>query len=265
MKIGISTATFFNTVATESVFELMRNMRVDTTEVCLNTFSDYEKAYIDKIAPLRGSMDVVAVAPLSTQFEPQLFSQNMRVRADAETLFRKVCYACFALGSKFYTFRGPINLGNLDAKDMDYIRLGQRCSQLADIAAAYGVNLSFKNMQWSYAATPLFFKRLFERCPRLYASFNLFHAESAGYDIREFLDVVPAQRVNLIEVQDYIKPTWCLPGRGKYKFDRLFSDLDRRNVTAPVLLAASSDSYTDFMQVRDSFEYLVNTYKSVKQ
>ncbi|MDE6618061.1 MAG: sugar phosphate isomerase/epimerase [Clostridiales bacterium] len=263
MKIGLSTSTFFNTAPAENVFDLMRKMRVDTTEMCLHTFSDYEKAYVDKLAQLRMGVEVAAVSPLSTQFEPQLFSPNLRVRADAELIFRKVCYACFAFGAKFYTFRGPINL--TDTKEFDYQRLAQRFSQLSDIAATYGVSLSLKNMRWSYAATPEFFKKIMERCPRLFASFSLRQAENAGYDIREFLDSCPPQRVSLIDVQDFNKSEWCLPGKGKYRFDKLFADLDRRKITAPVLLAASSDTYTDFLQVRDAFEYLIAQYRSTVQ
>ena len=260
MKIGISTSTFFNTVASEGTFDLLRNMRVETSEVCLNTFSEYEKAFVDKLASLRNGVDVTAVSPLSTQFEPQLFSPNIRVRADAELLFRKVCYACFAFGARFYTFRGQPNLTG--KKEFDYTRIAQRYAQLADIAAGYGVSLSLKNMSWSYAATPTYFRQLLDVCPRLFATFDLHHAETAGYDIREFLDAVPPQRVSLIEVADFVKDNWCLPGRGKYKFDKLFYDLDKRKITAPVLLAARSDCYTDFIQVRDAFEYLQAAYKS---
>lgn len=261
MKIGLSTSTFFNTVAAENMFELLRNMRIDTTEMCLNTLSDYEKPYVDRLASLRGNIDVVAVSPQSTQFEPQLFSPNVRVRADAENIFRKVCYSCFAFGAKFYTFRGPINLNR--TKTFDYARLAQRFSQLADIAATYGVTLSLKNMSWSFAATPEFFAKLFDKCPRLFATFGVYHAELAGYDIRDFLDVCPAQRVSMIEVRDFVKNDWCLPGKGKYRFDRLFADLDKRRVTAPVMFAASNDSYTDFLQIRDGYEFLLNEYKSV--
>lgn len=261
MKVGISTSTFFNTVAPENVFDIMRKMRVDTTEVCLTTFSDYEKPYIDRLASLRGNMDVVSVSPLSSQFEPQLFSPNMRVRADAELLFRKVCYACFVFGAKFYTFCGPINL--FDRDSFDFQRLGQRFVQLMDIAATYGVNISLKNMYWSYASDPGFFKQIFKRCPRLFATPSIHHAELAGYDVREFIDAIPPGRISHIEVVDFVKNDWCLPGRGKYRFDKLFAELDKRRITAPVLMTAPSDSYTDFVQVRDSFEYLLGTYKQV--
>lgn len=262
MKIGISTATFFNTIATEKVFELMRNMRVDTTEICLNTFCEYEKPYVDQIAALRGGMNIVAVSPQSMQFEPQLFSPNIRVRADAENIFKKVCYACFAMGAKFYTFRGPINLNA--ARDFDYTHLAQRFNQLADIAAGYGVSLSLKNMRWSFAATPEFFKKLLGLCPRLFVTIDLFNAEAVGYDLREFMDVCTPQRINLVEVADVVKNDWVLPGRGKYNFERLFAELDRRKITAPVLISARSDCYSDFLQVRDSFEYLLSVYSKLK-
>ncbi len=263
MKIGISTSTFFNNTAPENMFELMRNMRVDTAELCLNTFSEYEKPYVDRLAAFRGNINVVAVSPLGIQFESQLFSPNVRVRADAELLFKKVCYACFAFGAKFYTFRGPIDLDG--DKNLDITRMAQRINQLADIAAGYGVSLSLKNMRWSYAAQPAFFKRITDMCPKLFATFDMFNAENAGYDLREFFDSFPPQRISLIEVADIMKGEWMLPGKGKYNYDRLFADLDRRKIFAPIMISVSSDSYADFVQVRDSFEYLNGIYlKSYK-
>ncbi len=244
------------------MFDVMRKMRADTCEFCLNTFSEYEKDYVDKLAAYRNGLNVTAVSPLSTQFEPQLFSPNARVRADAELIFKKICYACFALGAKFYTFRGPINLN--DQREFDYNRLAQRFSQLSDIAASYGVILSLKNMRWSYAATPAFFGKLFDVCPRLCATFDLTHAENAGYDLREFFDAVPAQRISLVEVADVVKGEWCLPGKGKYRFDRLFAELDRRKIAAPVLIAARNDCYADLLQVRDSLEYIAGLYQKSK-
>ena len=262
MKIGISTSTFFNNVANEGMFELLRTMRVDTTEVCLNTFSEYEKPYIDSLAALRGGINVVAVSPLSMQFEPQLFSSNMKVRGDAEVLFRKVCYACFMLGAKYYTFRGPMDLGGI--RKIDYVRLAQRINQLADIAGAYGVTLSNKNMRWNMAATPDYYRKMLEMCPSLCVTLDMYNAESAGYELRDFMDACPPHRISLIQVSDFFKGESCLPGRGKYNFDRLFCDLDKRKIVAPVLITARSDCYSDFLQVRDSYEYLVSVYNNSK-
>lgn len=240
----------------------MRNMRVDTTELCLNTFSEYEKAYIDKLAQHRGNISVVAISPLATQFEPQLFSPNVRVRTDAETIFKKVCYCCAMFGARYYTFRGPINLDG--SKKIDYMWLAQRLNQLADIAATYGVALSFKNVNWAYSAVPEFFEKIMDLCPKLYATLDLFNAEKVDYELREFLDACPSSRISLIEVADVIKGEWCLPGRGKYNFEKLFLDLEKRKISAPVLISVNSSKYTDYLQVRDSFEWLVGTYRALK-
>ncbi|MCH5163273.1 MAG: sugar phosphate isomerase/epimerase [Clostridiales bacterium] len=259
MKIGISTSTFFNTVAPEGVFDVLANMRADTTEVCLYTFSDYEKQYVENLASLKRNINVVAVSPMSTQFEPQLFSQNVRVRADAEAIFKKVCYACFAFGAKYYTFRGPINLGG--EKNIDPSRYAQRLSQLADIAANYGVSLAVKNVHWSYFPTPDVIKKVLGLCPKLYFALDVYNAEAAGYDFREYLDVCAPNRISHITVTDVVKGVWGLPGNGKFNYDKMFSDLDRRKVTSPILVAVRSDKYSDFLQVRDSYEWLLELYK----
>ena len=249
-------------MATEGMFDLLRNLRVDTTEVCLNTFSEYEKDYIDALAAQRGSIDVVAVSPYSIQFEPQLFSPNMRVRNDAEVTFKKVCYACFALGAKYYTFRGPMDFAR--SKGIDEPRLAQRYNQLADIASAYGVTLSIKNMRWNLATTPVYYKQILELCPRICATLDLFNAESAGYELKEFMDICPPDRISLIEVADVAKGEWGLPGKGKYNFERLFNELEKRKIVAPVLIEVRSNSYTDFPEVKESVEYLKSVYNSVK-
>lgn len=44
MKLGISTACFYLREHVEATFEILHSMGVDTTEVFLNTFSEYEKA-----------------------------------------------------------------------------------------------------------------------------------------------------------------------------------------------------------------------------
>ena len=89
MRVGISTASLFNRVPTESAFDVLRQMRVDTTEVFLNTFSEYEKPFADALVARKGTINVHSVHALSTQFEPQLFTTNARVQAHAENIFKK--------------------------------------------------------------------------------------------------------------------------------------------------------------------------------
>ena len=49
MKLGVSTACFYGKEHVEDTFEILKNMGVDTTEVFLNTFSEYEKPFVEEL------------------------------------------------------------------------------------------------------------------------------------------------------------------------------------------------------------------------
>lgn len=263
MKLGISTASFFNRVPTESAFDILRQMRVDTTEVFLNTFSEYEKPFVDAIVPRRGNIDVHSVHCLSTQIEPQLFSGNARVRGDAENLFRKVCYAGYMLGAKFYTFHGPMRLKKR-TYTFDYIKLGNRVNQLIDIAQSYGVNLSYENVHWTYASEPEYFKQLLKQCPRLYTTLDVKQAVQAGSDPIKFLDVMGG-RISTIHLCDVDKAgNTALPGYGKINFEKFFRELEKRNINVHALIEVYSRDYKDLNELKSSYDYITNLIIKVK-
>ncbi|MCI8458298.1 MAG: sugar phosphate isomerase/epimerase [Clostridia bacterium] len=263
MKLGISTASFFNRVQTESTFDILRQMRVDTTEVFLNTYSEYEKPFIDALIPRRGNIDVHSVHCLGTQFEPQLFSGNARVRSDAENIFRKVCYAGYMLGAKFYTFHGPTRLKKRDYT-FDYIKLGSRINQLIDIAQSYGVNLSYENVHWTYASEPEYFRQILKQCPRLYTTLDVKQALQAGQDPMKFLDAM-GNRISTIHLCDVDKSgETALPGDGKFNFEKFFRELEKRNVNAHALLEVYSRDYKDLNELKSAYDYIVGIVMKVK-
>ena len=263
MKLGISTASFFNRVQTESSFDLLRQMRVDTTEVFLNTYSEYEKSFVDALIPMRGSIRVHSVHCIGTQFEPQLFNANARVRADAEALFRKVCYAGYVLGAKYYTFHGPARYKKWD-NDFDYQKFGNRINQLIDIAQSCGMNLSYENVHWTYASFPDFFKQLLKICPRLYTTLDVKQAVLAGYDPVKFLDVM-GNRISTVHLCDVDKHgKTALPGQGKMNFERIFRELDRANINVSALIEVYSSDYADISELRASYDYLEKLWESIK-
>ena len=105
MRLGISTACFFGRENVESTFDVLRSMNVDVTELFLNTFSEYEKPFVDALVERKGDIKVHSVHAHGTCFEPELFSSYDRIRDDAEQTFRKVCYAGFVTGAKCSTVR----------------------------------------------------------------------------------------------------------------------------------------------------------------
>ena len=255
MILGISTASLFGRAVTEDSFEILRRLGADTAEVFLNTFSEYEKPFVDAIITRRGNVNVHSVHCLSTQFEPQLFSGNARVCADAENLFRKVCYAGYMLGAKFYTFHGPTRIKKRDYK-FDYIKLGNRVNRLIEIAQSYGMNVSYENVHWTYASEPEYFRQLLKQCPRLFTTLDVKQALQAGHDPVKFLDAM-GNRISTIHLCDVGKNgETAIPGKGKFNFEKFFRELEKFNVNVHALIVPYSREYRVSNEHKNSYDFI---------
>ena len=264
MKLGIATTSFFNRVQTESAFDVLRQLGVDSTEVFLNTFSEYERPFVDALVPRKGNISVHSVNCLGVQFEPQLFSPSVRARADAESIFRKVCYAGFVLGAKYYTFHGPINLKNRVYK-YDYEKLGERMNQLVDIAQSYGINISYENVHWAYSSEPDFFKGILKYCPRLYTTLDIKQAIQADIDPYKFLDAM-GNRISTIHLSDVSRAgDTVLPGQGKFNFEKFFRELEKRNVNTHAFIEAYWRDYHDVKELREIYDNILDIFEKIKK
>lgn len=264
MKVGISTASLFNRIPTESAFDVLRQMRVDTTEVFLNSYYEYDKQFVDALVPRRGNINVHSVHCLTTQFEPQLFSENPRVLADAENMFRKVCYAAYVLGAKFYTFHGPTRLKKHD-NDFDYVKLANKINHIIDVAQSMGINVSYENVHWTYASFPEFFKQILKLCPRLYATLDVKQAIQGDEDPFRFMDAMNG-RISTVHLCDVDKEgRTALPGRGKFNLEKLFRELDRRDISAPVLIEVYSGDYKDLNELEYTYNYVCDVMQKCKK
>lgn len=255
MRVGISTASFFNRIPTESTFDVLRQMRVDTTEVFLNTFSEYEKPFADALVARKGTINVHSVHALGTQYEPQLFNANARVRADAENIFKKVCYAGAVLGAKYMTFHGPVRLKDKEYV-FDFVKIGDRINQLCEIAQTYGIRLSYENVHWTYFNTPDYFRRLKKQCPTLGATLDVKQAMQSGINAYKFLEVM-ADRLTTIHLCDYnTKGETKLPGQGKFNFEKLFRALDTLNINVQMFIEVYTKDYRELNELKESYDFL---------
>ena len=263
MRVGISTASFFNRVATENCFTVLEQMNVDTAQVLLNTFSEYETPFVDALVARKGNINVHSVQALAAQFEPQLFNTNARVRADAESIFRKVCYAGAMLGAKFYTFHGPLRLKRRNYV-FDFSKYGDRVNKLCEIAESYGLRLSYENVHWSYFNYPDFFRGLKKECPTLCGTLSVAQAAKSGFDVYKYLDVME-DRISTVHLCDWNKDDTLLPGRGKFNFEKLFKELDRRNLNVHMFIEVYSKDYKDINEVKDSYDYVRRLLTDITQ
>ena len=256
MKTGISTASFFTKLPTESCFAALADMGAEVTEVFLSTYSEYEKGFVDALGGrLDGKVKVHSVHALSSQFEGELFSPSNMVRDDAERLFRKVCYAGNVLGAKYYTFHGPLNLKR-SSPPTDVAAYAERFSYLADVARTYGIFIAVENVHYCKFATPELMRDLMRACPALCATIDIKHSLFSGYDPIRYIDAVE-DRLVTVHVTDVTKEdATALPGKGRFDFEKLLRDLDRRKLEPAVIIEAYARDFAYLEQLKAAYDYL---------
>ncbi len=252
MKLGISTASFYDREHVEATFELFRSMGVDTAEVFLNTFSEYEKPFVDALKERKGDIRVHSIHARGNNFEPELFSSYERLRNDSEQIFRKICYAGYTLGAKNLTFHGPFVKVGRDAS-INFSKFGERVNQLCDIAESYGLQLAYENVNWTYFSSPDFFKNLKEYCPNVKATLDIKQAIYSEVDPYKYLDVMEDRlaTVHICDMDSKMNPV--LPGRGKFNFEKFFRELNSRIPEITVILEVYNNCYKDYAELKENY------------
>lgn len=253
METGVSTASLFGRYNTEDAVRVLADAGVPLIEVSLSTFSEYEPAFAEQLARIRGGVRVHSVHALTTQFEPQLFNASARVRADAEAIFRKVLEAGRILGAKYYTFHGAMRLKTV-RYEYDFDRIAATVNRLADIAAEYGLTLSYENVHWCWFSYPGYFAELKKRSP-VCATLDVKQAVQSRESAYDYLDVV-ADRLTTVHLCDCVGVETALPGRGEFDFARFIAALKKKSVTAPLILEAYSKDYADTEELISAYEYI---------
>ncbi len=264
MKIGISTACFYSIEHVEATFEILRNMGVNTTEVFLNTFSEYEKPFADALVGRKGDMKVHSMHAHGTCFEPELFSAYDRIRNDAEVIFRKVCYAGFVLGAKYLTFHGPF-LKPGRAVNLDYAKFGERVNELCSIAESFGMQIAYENVNWAYGNNPEFFKGLYKYCPSLKATLDVKQAFYCESDPYKFLDVMQDRlvTVHLCDMDAKLNPV--MPLSGRFNFEKFFRELNETNPEITMLLEVYSHCFKTYDELKENYNKLNDLIKKVQR
>ena len=163
LQIGISTASFFNRMTIEDAVLQLGAHGVPAAELFLNSFCEYEPAFTAMLAERAraANLRIHSVHPMSTQFEPQLFSLHPRQREDAFRIYERVLQAARTLGAACYVMHGAATL-NGAAKNLELARIAPIFSELDEMARAYGVTLALENVSWCLFCTPSFGLRLRE-------------------------------------------------------------------------------------------------------
>ncbi len=259
MRIGISTASFYNEYMIEDLPCIYRDWGVRYAEFFLNSFSEYEPDFVELLARRaeQNGVTVTSVHPMSSMFESQLFSLHPRQRADAFRIYEKVLTAAKRLGAHRYCMHGAAHLSGA-AKNLEIYRIAPVFDELCRMAGAYGVRLTLENVSWALCREPSFALRLLDamQTDELHFTLDVKQAVRSGVDPFAFADAV-GERIDAVHCCDCKvengRAVYLLPPRGGFDFRGLVDALKQKGFDGDVLLEVYSDTYSDLSELRDSF------------
>ena len=251
LQIGISTASFFNRMTIEDAVLQLGAHGVPAAELFLNSFCEYEPAFTAMLAERAraANLRIHSVHPMSTQFEPQLFSLHPRQREDAFRIYERVLQAARTLGASCYVMHGAATL-NGAAKNLELARIAPIFSELDEMARAYGVTLALENVSWCLFCTPSFGLRLRELTKdRMHFTLDIKQAVRSGFSPEDYMDAVGDRIVN-VHLCDYERLEngafrWRMPTQGQCDFSALRAALLAHGYRGPTFVEVYSDMYDD--------------------
>ena len=255
MKVGISSASLFGRFHTEDAVKKLNELKVDTTEVFFETFSEYTKKFGKKIKKMKGELNVHSIQTLTTQFEPTLYSQNDRAQKESFDLLDGTLSAGEIIGAKYYTFHGVARVKRVPML-IDFERVGRITNDIISACKKHGMDLAYENVHWAYYNYIGFFSELKMRCPELKGTFDVKQARQSNIGYREFIaemkgDIVTA---HLSDVREDGK--MCLPGKGTIDFDEMFSRLRDVGFDGALILEVYKNDFETIEELMESYYFI---------
>lgn len=253
MKTGISTASLFGRFLTEDALKFLSDNKVGCAEVFLESYCEYSADFGKKLKAVKGDTEIHSVHTLTTQFEPQLYSLNVRAKQDSFALLESTMRAAEELGAKYYTFHGGARYKKIPY-DLDFDRIGRETQEVIDVCFKHGVSLAYENVHWGYYNYVGFFKELKKRTSGLKATFDIKQARLSGADYREYIEEMGKDLVtaHISDVAENGK--MCLPciGKGITDFGDVFKRLRDVGFDGAILLEVYKNDFKEFAELFDS-------------
>lgn len=255
MKIGISTASLFARKNTEDALEFLSKSGIDTTEIFLESYCEYNRQFGKLLKERKGNIDVHSVHTLTTQFEPQLFSLNERAKKDSFDFLDTTMQAAQEVGAKYYTFHGQARLKRTPLV-IDFERTAKHVQMIIDAIKKYGVTLAYENVHWSYYNYVGFFEELKKRTVGLKGTLDIKQARQSGIDYREFLSEMGTDIVTVHISDADENGKMCLPGKGITDFGDMFNRLSGVGFDGAVLLEVYTNDFDKESELFDSVDFI---------
>ena len=255
MQTGISTASLFGRYYTEDAIKKLNELKVDCTEVFLESYSEYNKKFGRKLKRMKGEIPVHSIHTLTTQFEPQLYSLNDRAREESMALLKGTALCGKEVSAKYYTFHGVARVKRTPM-NINFDRVGLYTNKIIDVLEGQNMALAYENVHWAYYNYIGFFSELKKRAPRLKGTLDIKQARQSNIDYKEFLKEI-GEDIVTVHLSDINKDgKMCLPGKGVTDFDELFSLLAGVDFNGACILEVYKDDFETMSELMESYEFI---------
>ncbi len=240
----MSTATLWGKVLSEDSIEVIKKLGINIAEAFLTTFSEYEAGFGDILASRKGDMRIFSVHTLNIQFEPELVNSVPRTRDDADVWFRKALLTGQKLGATSYTFHGTARLKR-KPYSIDYPVFGEKVNRIIEIAAEYGITLSYDNVDWTLFSSPDFIENIKKYSPKLKTTLDIKQAMQSGLSYSDYIPSM-ADTLNNVHISDFDdNGNIVAPRCGNVDFYDLFSRLFDIGYNGPLMLELYPQSFKE--------------------
>lgn len=266
MKTGMSTACFFGEQLNEDALRIIGQAGINCAEIFFSSRSEYAPSFVSTLRDIADGegVGIRSVHAMSTMFEPQLMSIHPRQFEEAYGIFHEVLQAANRLGAEVYVFHGPMYLKTARKLNIDFPRIGERLTQLAQTAASYGVKLCYETVHWCWYQSPAFGQQIlrFTDSDNLRFTLDMKQAAQSGYSPIAYIDQMDG-RLEHVHVCDFrvdpqkgIMPV--LPFSGEAPWDQLRKKITQLNFDGTLMLEVYTGNY-------GSVQELMDCYKAVQE
>jgi sugar phosphate isomerase/epimerase len=262
MDIGVSTASLFGRFFTEEALDFFNKNNIKTAEVFLESYREYTKDFGKVLKGLQGGVNVHSVHVLTTQFEPQLYSLNVRAKEDSFELLEGVMACAEQMGAKYYTFHGGARMKKTPIV-INYDRVGKITQDIIDVCKKHNLSLAYENVHWGYYNYIGFFEEIRKRTIGLKATLDIKQARQSAVHYSEYIKDMASDivTVHLSDVGEDGK--MCLPGSGKTDFADIFARLRDVGFDGALILEVYKNDFEDYAQLFESVEYIKNLSQKI--
>ncbi len=256
MRCGVSTACYFP-LDTCAALERVAATGAPITEVFLNTFSEAEDVYVQRLGGIveASGIEVVSVHPFSSMLDGYFFASTYESRmADGLALYRRYFEICNLLGAKKLVFHGD---AAYNIKLFPAERYAENFGALAAMGREYGVALLHENVYYCRLNTPADVAAikplLGENAAFVLDTKQAHRAGVSAFDMAKAM----APDIRHVHISDFSKGKDCLlPGGGAFDFTAFLAGLRGLGYDGDLIIEVYSDCYTGDGEVRRALEHV---------